>query len=47
MGNAEQAILTFLKSQQLGFHADNYTFPVLLKAAGKLYDSKFGFALHG
>ena len=47
MGNAEQAILTFLKIQQLGFHADNYTFLVLLKEAEKFCDSKFGFALHG
>ncbi|EEF46864.1 pentatricopeptide repeat-containing protein At2g45350, chloroplastic [Ricinus communis] len=47
MGNGAQAILTYLKVQELGFHADNYTFPILLKAAGRICASKIGFALHG
>ncbi|XP_050218054.1 pentatricopeptide repeat-containing protein At3g29230-like isoform X2 [Mercurialis annua] len=47
MGDAEQAILTYLKIQELGFFADNYTFPVLLKAAWRIGSSPIGFALHG
>lgn len=41
-GNVEKAILTYLNMQELGYHADNYTFPILLKAAGNLLNSCFG-----
>ncbi|KAJ9167643.1 hypothetical protein P3X46_019260 [Hevea brasiliensis] len=47
MGDAEQAILTYVNMQVLGFDVDNYTFPVVLKAAGKSCVSHIGFALHG
>jgi pentatricopeptide repeat protein len=46
-GNVEKAILTYLNMQELGYHADNYTFPILLKAAGNLLNSCFGCSLHG
>ncbi|KAF5461341.1 hypothetical protein F2P56_017449, partial [Juglans regia] len=46
-GHPKKAILTYLRMQELGFHADNYTFPILLKAAGDLPSSRVGFALHG
>lgn len=47
VGDAEQAILTYVNMQVLGLRADNYTFPVLLKAAGKICLSHIGYALHG
>ncbi|KDP33502.1 hypothetical protein JCGZ_07073 [Jatropha curcas] len=47
VGNAEQAVLTYVNMQVHGFRADNYTFPILLKAAGKNCASRIGFAFHG
>lgn len=46
-GNAENAILTYVNMQELGVHADNYSFPLLLKAAGILSSSCIGLMLHG
>lgn len=46
-GNVEKAILTYINMQELGSQADNYTFPILLKAAGNHSSSCIGFALHG
>jgi pentatricopeptide repeat protein len=46
-GNARKAILTYTNMQELGCRADNYTFPILLKAAGDLSGSCIGFPLHG
>lgn len=45
-GYPEQAILAYIKMLQVGFNADNFTFPVLLKAASSL-SSSIGFTLHG
>uniref|UniRef100_A0A7N0V2E0 Pentatricopeptide repeat-containing protein n=1 Tax=Kalanchoe fedtschenkoi TaxID=63787 RepID=A0A7N0V2E0_KALFE len=45
-GSLEQALLTYIDMQEIGFFADNYTFPVLLKAAAKLRDCGLGYALH-
>ncbi|XP_065848804.1 pentatricopeptide repeat-containing protein At3g29230-like [Euphorbia lathyris] len=47
MGEPENAIMTYLKMQALGFHGDNYTFPLLLKAAGRISAPNLGFSLHG
>ncbi|XP_044463859.1 pentatricopeptide repeat-containing protein At3g29230-like isoform X1 [Mangifera indica] len=46
-GNAEQAILTYINMQELGIHADNYSFPVLLKACSSLRSYSVGLMLHG
>ncbi|KAJ0090773.1 hypothetical protein Patl1_12598 [Pistacia atlantica] len=46
-GSAEQAILTYINMQELGIHADNYSFPVLLKACSSLCSSSVGLMLHG
>lgn len=46
-GKAEQAILTCANMQELGIHVDNYSFPLLLKAAGILSSSRIGLMLHG
>ncbi|KAJ0030641.1 hypothetical protein Pint_12517 [Pistacia integerrima] len=46
-GSAEQAILTYINMQELGIHADNYSFPVLLKACSSLCGSSVGLMLHG
>ncbi|PRQ26876.1 putative tetratricopeptide-like helical domain-containing protein [Rosa chinensis] len=46
-GNAGQAIRSYVKMQRLGLFADNYTFPVLLKAAGNASYLGIGLALHG
>ncbi|KAK9279976.1 hypothetical protein L1049_013660 [Liquidambar formosana] len=47
-GDPRGAILAYINMQKFGFNADNFTFPILLKAVGSLsscYD--IGFALHG
>ncbi|CAK7353966.1 unnamed protein product [Dovyalis caffra] len=46
-GDAVQAMCTYVNVQGLGFYADNYTFPILLKAAGSWPSPCIGFALHG
>ncbi|CAN1341839.1 Pentatricopeptide repeat-containing protein At2g45350, chloroplastic [Linum perenne] len=48
-GNAERAILTYADIQLVGFRPDNYTLPVLLKAAGscRFGSSRVGLTLHG
>ncbi|KAJ8775392.1 hypothetical protein K2173_023157 [Erythroxylum novogranatense] len=46
VGDPEGAILTYLNMQLLGIVADNYTYPLLLKAAGTCSTSCVGFALH-
>ncbi|KAJ7966281.1 putative Pentatricopeptide repeat-containing protein [Quillaja saponaria] len=46
-GDAEHTILTYIKMQEIGCRADNYTFPFLFKAAGILSSSCIGYALHG
>ena len=46
-GNPEQAILAYVEMLRVGFHADNFTFPVLLKAASNLSSCCIGFTLHG
>lgn len=46
-GNAKKAILTYINMQELGYLGDNYIFPILLKAAGELAESRIGFSLHG
>ncbi|KAH9760299.1 eukaryotic translation initiation factor isoform 4G-2 [Citrus sinensis] len=43
----KNAILTYVNMQELGVHADNYSFPLLLKAAGILSSSCIGLMLHG
>ncbi len=39
--------MPYLNMQELGYHADNYTFLILLKAAGNLLNSCIGCSLHG
>ncbi|KAI5669135.1 hypothetical protein M9H77_18988 [Catharanthus roseus] len=46
-GKPERALLTYIQMQELGEYADNYTYPILLKAVSALSISKVGFALHG
>lgn len=46
-GNAGHAIRSYINMQRLGLFADNYTFPVLLKAAGNASYLCIGLALHG
>ncbi|ONI32938.1 hypothetical protein PRUPE_1G395000 [Prunus persica] len=46
-GNAEHAIQSYIDMQRLGFCADNYTFPILLKAAGNASYLRIGVTLHG
>ncbi|KAL9400451.1 hypothetical protein Peur_009412 [Populus x canadensis] len=46
-GDAVQAMVTYVKVQEIGFHADNFTFPILLKAAGSWSSPCIGLALHG
>ncbi|KAF3446182.1 hypothetical protein FNV43_RR11361 [Rhamnella rubrinervis] len=46
-GNTRQAIQSYINMQELGFSPDNYTFPILLKAAGSAPYSCTGLALHG
>ncbi|WJZ85377.1 hypothetical protein VitviT2T_004917 [Vitis vinifera] len=46
-GNPDQAILAYVEMKRVGFDADNFTFPVLLKAASSLSSCCIGFALHG
>ncbi|PIA43951.1 hypothetical protein AQUCO_01800185v1 [Aquilegia coerulea] len=46
-GNSEQALLTYKTMLQNGYNGDNYTFPVLLKAAGRLSYVDIGYVLHG
>ncbi|KAJ4950432.1 hypothetical protein NE237_027264 [Protea cynaroides] len=46
-GDLEEAVLTFTKMQGSDIQGDNYTFPLMLKAAAGLVSSHVGFALHG
>lgn len=46
-GNAGHAIRSYVNMQRHGLFADNYTFPVLLKAAGNASYLGVGLALHG
>uniref|UniRef100_A0A2P2IKK8 Pentatricopeptide repeat-containing protein n=1 Tax=Rhizophora mucronata TaxID=61149 RepID=A0A2P2IKK8_RHIMU len=47
MGDAKGAMLTYVNMQMLvGLCADNYTYPILLKAAGTCSCPRIGFALH-
>lgn len=46
-GYPRQTIITYLNMQQTGFTADNFTFPILLKAVGSLSFCDTGSALHG
>ncbi|KAG5244526.1 pentatricopeptide repeat-containing protein [Salix suchowensis] len=46
-GDAVQAMVTYVNVQEIGFHADNFTFPILLKAAGRWSSPCIGLALHG
>ncbi|XP_042496137.1 pentatricopeptide repeat-containing protein At2g45350, chloroplastic-like [Macadamia integrifolia] len=46
-GDLEGAVLMFTKMQGSGVHGDNYTFPLVLKAAAGLAISHVGFPLHG
>ncbi|CAI9094641.1 OLC1v1030416C1 [Oldenlandia corymbosa var. corymbosa] len=43
----EKAMLTFLRMRELGHSADNFTYPILLKAAANLSLEGVGIALHG
>ncbi|WCJ30406.1 Pentatricopeptide repeat (PPR) superfamily protein [Euphorbia peplus] len=45
-GNPQTAIKTYLQMQALTFHPDNYTFPLLLKAAAKLSNPNLSLSLH-
>lgn len=46
-GNTKGAFLTYQQMQQTGiFTPDNFTFPVLLKAASNLSNPRLGLALH-
>lgn len=45
--NTRQALHSYINMQELGFSADNFTFPILLKAAGSASYSCIGLALHG
>ncbi|KAF9681322.1 hypothetical protein SADUNF_Sadunf06G0214000 [Salix dunnii] len=45
-GDAVQAMVTYVNVQEIGFHADNFTFPILLKAAGSWSSPCIGLALH-
>ncbi|KAF9615907.1 hypothetical protein IFM89_027110 [Coptis chinensis] len=46
-GNPDQAIRTYRNMLVDGYIGDNYTFPVLLKAAARLSSSHIGSVLHG
>lgn len=46
-GNTRRAIQSYINMQELGFGADNYTFPILLRALGSASYSCTGLALHG
>ncbi|KAJ6995240.1 hypothetical protein NC653_017888 [Populus alba x Populus x berolinensis] len=46
-GDAVQAMVTYVNVQEIGLHADNFTFPILLKAAGSWSSPCIGLALHG
>ncbi|KAJ6329837.1 hypothetical protein OIU76_008627 [Salix suchowensis] len=46
-GDAVQAMVTYVNVQEIGFRADNFTFPILLKAAGSWSSPRIGLALHG
>ncbi|PQQ21010.1 pentatricopeptide repeat-containing protein [Prunus yedoensis var. nudiflora] len=46
-GNAEHAIQIYIDMHRLGFCPDNYTFPILLKAAGNASYLRIGLTLHG
>lgn len=46
-GKPADAILAYIRMQELGFSADNFTFPLLLKAASDLPSMITGAALHG
>ncbi|KAB2627943.1 pentatricopeptide repeat-containing protein [Pyrus ussuriensis x Pyrus communis] len=44
--NVEHAFQSYIEMQKLGFSADNYTFPLLLNAAGNT-SLRIGLTLHG
>ncbi|KAL5558242.1 hypothetical protein UlMin_034453 [Ulmus minor] len=46
-GNTNQAIQSYINMQKLGFYADNFTFPILLKAVGRASFLCTGLQLHG
>ncbi|XP_043694083.1 pentatricopeptide repeat-containing protein At2g45350, chloroplastic-like [Telopea speciosissima] len=46
-GDLEGALFMFTKMQRIGVQGDNYTFPLVLKAAAGLAISHVGFSLHG
>ncbi|KAF5180952.1 Pentatricopeptide repeat-containing protein [Thalictrum thalictroides] len=46
-GNSKQALLTYKTMLQNGYSGDNYTFPVLLKAATQVSYLDIGYVLHG
>lgn len=46
-GNYERALKSYKHMQGIGLSADNFTYPLLLKAAGNLGLSGIGLALHG
>ncbi|XP_062098646.1 pentatricopeptide repeat-containing protein At3g29230-like [Humulus lupulus] len=46
-GNPWQGIRSYIHMQEVGLFADNFTFPILLKAAGSASYVRFVFGLHG
>ncbi|PON68655.1 Tetratricopeptide-like helical domain containing protein [Trema orientale] len=46
-GNPWQAIRSYIDMQELGFFADNFTYPILLKAAATASTARSVFELHG
>ncbi|KAL9680595.1 hypothetical protein QQ045_018476 [Rhodiola kirilowii] len=45
-GSYDQALQAYIDMQYVGFFADNYTFPILLKAAAEHHNCRLGRALH-
>uniref|UniRef100_A0A1D1ZDX2 Pentatricopeptide repeat-containing protein At3g29230 n=1 Tax=Anthurium amnicola TaxID=1678845 RepID=A0A1D1ZDX2_9ARAE len=46
-GRSRDAILTYVRMQEWGLSGDNFTFPLLLKAASNFESSRMGATLHG
>ncbi|KAL3500296.1 hypothetical protein ACH5RR_039389 [Cinchona calisaya] len=46
-GSQKKALLTFLHMQEIGHFADNFSYPILLKATAALSLERVGSALHG
>ncbi|KNA13559.1 hypothetical protein SOVF_115540 [Spinacia oleracea] len=46
-GNVNLAFSVFIRMRESGFHPDNFTFPLILKAAGRSSLFYLGCALHG